>query len=67
MNESLLAAHWCAAYPVLNGECPNCSTYYFARGDGKRFGVRPTSVPLHEGTSGPISVDLVANAFRCAP
>lgn len=54
----------CAACPVVNGECPNCGTFYFTRGDGKRFGIRPTPVPLHDGTSGPWSLDDVQNAFR---
>jgi hypothetical protein len=63
----------CAACHVINGECPNCGTYYFTRDDGKRFGIRPSDAPSYKpgvytryGTTFPSSLDQIANAFRCS-
>ena len=33
----------CAACPVYTGECPTCGTFWWTRGDGKRYGMRPAS------------------------
>lgn len=33
----------CVACPVFTGECPDCGTFWWTRGDGKRFAMRPAS------------------------
>jgi hypothetical protein len=64
-----LGANSCAACSVWTGECPQCGTFWWVRGDGKRFGMRPATdadrAQLHEqfGTTGPHHFGQIPNAI----
>lgn len=69
MSQSAMP-HQCAACRVWTGECPDCGTFWWTRGDGKRYGMRPASqddarlirnLQTRNGTAGIVYWDELPN------
>jgi hypothetical protein len=67
----------CSACPVNIGTCPTCGTFWWTRGDGKRYGMRPATEQdaatiralqtRHGYTAYPVYWDELPNAIGPMP
>lgn len=53
-REALLQDGFCAACPVLQGECPRCGTFWIVMPGGKRHGLTPTQFAAVQDATNPV-------------